>query len=161
MLSLLAIGLFSCSRNVLVNTAPVHYSVEEVEEINLGGIEKNILYYINEHRKSIGLHSLSILNEASVKAAEHSADMAAGRTGFGHDGFEQRVKYIASKTGAYAAAAENIAYGKLTARQVVEGWLNSPGHKKNIEGNYTFTGIGIAKDNKGVIFFTQIFIRKQ
>jgi len=158
MLSLTVMGLLACSHNVFVNTTP---SAAVTEEVNTSGIEKNILYYINEHRKSVGLNALTMMQEASAKAAEHSADMAQRRTGFGHEGFEERVKYIAARTGAYAAAAENVAYGKLSAKQVVEGWLNSPGHKKNIEGNYTFTGIGIAKDDKGTIFFTQIFIRKQ
>jgi len=41
----------------------------------------------------------------------------------------------------------------------VDGWLNSPGHKKNIEGNFTLTGIGYARDHKGNIYFTQIFSR--
>ena len=33
---------------------------------------------------------------------------------------------------------ENVAAGQMTAREVVDGWLNSPGHKKNIEGRFTF-----------------------
>lgn len=57
------------------------------------------------------------------------------------------------------ASAENVAYGQLSAKEVVKGWLNSPGHKKkNIEDNYTLTGIGVYTDKKGVIFFTQIFV---
>jgi uncharacterized protein YkwD len=59
-----------------------------------------------------------------------------------------------------AASAENVAYGQLSAKAVVDGWLKSAPHKKNIEGNYNLTGIGLAKDRKGVIYFTQIFLRK-
>ena len=57
-------------------------------------------------------------------------------------------------------AAENLAYGELSAEAVVKGWINSPGHKKNIEGNYTLTGIGTYQDAKGVIYFTQLFMRQ-
>jgi uncharacterized protein YkwD len=48
----------------------------------------------------------------------------------------------------------------LTAHKVVDGWLHSPGHKKNIEGDYNFTGIGVSKDKNGRIYYTQIFLRK-
>jgi uncharacterized protein YkwD len=47
----------------------------------------------------------------------------------------------------------------MSAREVVDGWLKSPGHKRNIEGDFTLTGIGIASDKQGNIYFTQIFSR--
>jgi uncharacterized protein YkwD len=52
-----------------------------------------------------------------------------------------------------------VASGQMTAREVVNGWLKSPGHKKNIEGNFVLTGIGYARSKKGDIYFTQIFSR--
>ena len=58
------------------------------------------------------------------------------------------------------ASAENVAFGKLSAEGVVKGWINSPRHRKNIEGDYMYMGVGVAKDSKGISFFTQIFIRK-
>lgn len=85
--------------------------------------------------------------------------MATGKTAFSHDGFEQRIAAIKNTTGWITASAENVAYGKLSAKEVVKGWLNSPGHKKNIEGNYQYTGIGIYQDRKGITYFTQIFFR--
>jgi uncharacterized protein YkwD len=54
---------------------------------------------------------------------------------------------------------ENVASGQMTAKEAVEGWLQSPGHKRNIEGNFTLTGIGWAKDKRGMIYFTQIFTK--
>jgi len=42
----------------------------------------------------------------------------------------------------------------------VNSWLNSSGHKKNIEGNYSHTGVGIAKNQYGTLYFTQIFVKK-
>lgn len=156
-LPLVVIGLLSCSKNTMVHDSTAS---SPNKEIRLPGMEKNILYYINEHRKSIGLPALIMLDVASEKAVEHSEDMAKRKTGFGHEGFESRVRYIASKAGTISAAAENVAYGQLSAREVVDGWLHSRGHKKNIEGNYDFTGIGLARDASGIIYFTQIFINK-
>ncbi len=129
-------------------------------EIDVSSMQQDILFYINKHRKAAGLGELQLLNIASVEAAKHSANMAAKRTPFGHTGFEARVAAISKYLGSVSAAAENVADGKLTAQQVVDGWLHSPGHLKNIEGNYTLTGIGMARDAGGVVYFTQIFVRK-
>jgi uncharacterized protein YkwD len=129
-------------------------------DIDTRGMVKDILYYINEYRASIGLPGLQIINEASSEAIKHSIEMASRTTAFGHDGFDERIDNIVKKIGFVHASAENVAYGKLTAKEVVDLWLNSPGHKKNIEGNYALTGIGIAKDADGLIFYTQIFLRR-
>jgi len=45
----------------------------------------------------------------------------------------------------------------MTAKQVVEEWLESSMHRQNIVGPYNVTGIGIAADRKGALYFTQIF----
>jgi uncharacterized protein YkwD len=86
--------------------------------------------------------------------------MARHATAFGHAGFDKRINTITKQIGNIRAAAENVAFGKLTAKQVVDGWLHSPNHKKNIEGDYNFTGIGVAKDNDGLVYYTQIFLNK-
>lgn len=125
-----------------------------------GNMEESILYYINDHRHSLGLVSLQPVTEAARQAYRHSKDMADRKTGFGHEGFDQRIQAIKQQSGWISASAENVAYGQLSAREVVNGWLNSPGHKRNIEGDYRFTGIGVYKDRKGITFFTQIFFRK-
>ena len=56
------------------------------------------------------------------------------------------------------SGAENVAYGAETAEEVVRMWLKSPGHKKNIEGKYNYTGIGIARGRNGQLYYTQLFI---
>lgn len=128
--------------------------------VPLSGMEDKILYYVNQHRKEVGKPPLQMLNAASAEAAKHSSNMASRKTGFGHDGFETRIATIRKSFGTVSAAAENVAYGQLSAKEVVDGWINSSGHRKNMEGSYTYTGIGVAKDRSGTIFFTQIFLRK-
>jgi uncharacterized protein YkwD len=127
-----------------------------------GNIEENILGLINDYRRSRGLSSLQMTDIASYQAAQHSRNMASGKTAFSHDGFEQRIAAIKKAMGAdyMAAAAENVARGQMSAKEVVNGWLKSAGHKKNIEGNYNLTGVGVAQNSKGELFFTQIFLRK-
>jgi uncharacterized protein YkwD len=122
--------------------------------------EKDILFYVNQHRKSLGLGELKMIDVATQQAYKHSKEMATKAVAFSHDGFDNRIEEIKKKIGFIPASAENVAYGYLSAKAVVEGWLNSPGHKKNIEGNYTLTGIGVANDKSGMIYFTQIFIKQ-
>ena len=148
------IAILSCGPKIS-SSEPVHGKTEMPADMT-----KSILDYVNEYRHSKGLSSLRPLDIASRQAYIHSKEMASRETGFGHEGFDQRMQAIKQNIGWITASAENVAYGQLSAREVVKGWLNSPGHKKNIEGNYTFTGIGVYQDRKGIIFFTQIFLRK-
>jgi uncharacterized protein YkwD len=121
-------------------------------------MELEILQYVNDDRKVHGLSPLEMNDMESSLAAKHSQDMARGKVPFGHSGFNTRAKTIQKVIGSNEVG-ENVASGPMTAREVVDGWLHSPGHKKNIEGDFRLTGIGYAMDKKGNIFFTQIFSR--
>jgi uncharacterized protein YkwD len=46
------------------------------------------------------------------------------------------------------------------AREAVESWKNSQGHRNNMLGDYDLTGIGVARNAQGHYFFTQIFLRQ-
>jgi len=153
---LLISSLSACAQKATHST--ISYS--NSRDIDTKGMEKDILYYINQYRASIGLPALQMISAAAEQATKHSIDMANRTTPFGHEGFDERMDNIAKKIGFIHATAENVAYGKLTAKEIVDLWLNSPGHKKNIEGNYTLTGIGLAKDAGGLVFYTEIFLRK-
>ena len=48
----------------------------------------------------------------------------------------------------------------MTSKQVIDAWLKSPAHKANIEGAFDYTGAGVAKDSRGVVYYTQIFVKK-
>ena len=120
---------------------------------------EEILANVNEYRQSKGLSTLTLNSVISAEAEKHSQDMASGRVTFGHDGFSSRIQRISSQLGPAKMSAENVASGNLSAKQVVTNWINSPAHRQNLEGNFTLTGIGTAKNKNGTIYFTQIFIR--
>ena len=101
------------------------------------------------------------MNAVISKAAEaHTHNMAIKELPFGHDGYDERMDGISRQLKNVTANAENVAYGAKNAREVVDMWLHSPGHKKNIEGNYNLTGLGIEKGTDGQLYFTQIFVYK-
>jgi uncharacterized protein YkwD len=122
-----------------------------------GKMASDVLGYVNDYRRKKGLPSLAMNSIISAQAQKHSDNMAAHRTSFGHNGFQRRMKNISSQVRGVNATAENVAFGSLTAKEVVENWLHSPGHRQNIEGPYNLTGIGIATDSRGNLYFTQIF----
>ncbi|WP_118975598.1 CAP domain-containing protein [Taibaiella koreensis] len=134
-------------------------SLLTVSDTFAGSLIDDILRYTNEYRQSKGKPPLELDNEASDQAEAHSRDMAKGRNGFGHEGFNDRVKAVSNSVGKVSAAAENVAYGDMNARQVVDGWIKSKGHRKNMLGDYNLIGIGVAKGRDGALYFTQLFIR--
>lgn len=124
-------------------------------------VERETFDLIQDHRQSLGLTRMQWSNAVAEAARQHSADMAAGRVPFSHDGFEARTDRIRASL-AISGAAENVAYNQgydQPAASAVEGWLESDGHRRNIEnGRYTHTGIGIVKTSDDTYYFTQMFV---
>lgn len=122
-------------------------------------MEQDIFTLINQHRTSISLPALTANVDIANVSRQHSVNMVNQTVAFGHDGFNDRVNTLSGKM-TVTAAAENVAMGYPTASEAVIGWLNSTGHRANIEGNYTHTGIGIGKTTGGTYYYTQIFIKQ-
>ena len=122
-------------------------------------ISREILFYVNEFRRSKGLSALQGNSYISSVALGHSRDMLTGRSPFGHDGFRRRIDRITHELGRLHVAAENVASGPMGAREVVDGWLKSPGHRRNIIGDFRLTGIGVAEAANGMVYFTEIFVQ--
>ncbi len=127
-------------------------------------LERYVHRLVNEHRVSQGLKPLTFNLEISAVARRHSRDMATGRVGFGHGGIESRRQEIAGFI-ARAGVGENV-YTIMSSKspsyvgeKAVAGWLESPGHRRNIEGSYDLTGVGIAQGPGGEYFLTQLFVR--
>lgn len=61
----------------------------------------------------------------------------------------------------YAEIAENVALGYPSAEAVVQGWMNSPGHRANIlNPGVVETGISIARSAAGGLYYCQVFGRR-
>ena len=105
-----------------------------------------MLELTNDERAKAGCGALR-MNSALTKAAEaHAADMVDEHY-FAHDSLDGRSPFDRMKAAGYTggAMAENIAVGYKSPAAVVEGWMNSAGHRKNIL-NCTYTVIGIGYD---------------
>jgi len=124
-----------------------------------GGLNDEVLKYTNQFRKSHRLPALEMQDDLNAIARKHSEDMAKGKCGFGHSGYHQRELQVQKIIKVEYGMAENVAYGATTAKQVFSMWKGSSGHRKNMLGNYKFIGIGTARDARGSIYYTEIFVR--
>ena len=119
----------------------------------------------NIERAKEGLQPLKLNDRLLDAAQDHSNDMARNDF-FNHTGADgltvgDRVRASGYQ---YSTAGENIAAGQTTAAQVVEGWMNSPGHRANIlNPNYTEIGVGYEylQNDTGSVnhnhYWTQVF----
>lgn len=105
---------------------------------------RELVRLVNQHRVSIGCRPLRWNARLARVAQRHSEDMA--RRGFfshvnpdGLDPFE-RMEHASLD---FSRAAENIAAGQTTAREVFSGWMASGRHRANLEAcALTEHGIG-------------------
>jgi uncharacterized protein YkwD len=65
---------------------------------------------------------------------------------------------LAAASYRWQAYAENVAMGQRTAAEVVNGWMQSSGHRANIMNpTYTEMGAGYARDSNGRSYWVQVF----
>jgi uncharacterized protein YkwD len=122
--------------------------------------EDQVSTLINQQRASHNCGPLTTDAKLRTVARAHSTDMSA-RNYFSHtspDGvtFAVRIR----STGYTLGSAENIAWGYRSAADVVNGWMNSPGHRRNILNcAYNRVGVGLAYKSDGSPYWTQDFVR--
>lgn len=123
--------------------------------------ENEVVRLVNIQRAKAGLPALKINWQLSRVARYKSADMA-NKGYFSHNSptygtpFQMMENFGLS----FTAAGENIAYGQRTPAEVMDGWMNSPGHRSNImSGSFSEIGVGLAKNSNGVCYWTQQFMR--
>ena len=116
---------------------------------------------VNQYRASLGLNPLTLKATLSEVSRQHSKDMATGIVPIGHQKFGERIQQIRT-TFSVRSSAENVAWNFSSTEPcytAFRGWINSPGHQKNMVGNFNLTGIGVELGNNGSYYFTQIFIQ--
>lgn len=116
---------------------------------------------VNNHRMRLGKQPLDHLSELGALARAHSEDMATNTVAFGHTGFSQRCNEARIVIGGGNLCAENVAMGQKTVSAVFNSWMNSSGHRANLEqSRVTHTGFGFKQSASGTYYWTQIFIEK-
>ena len=131
---------------------------DTVSEESVHPYVTEILNLVNEERAKAGLSALTldmnITAAANVRAKEIKQSFSHTRpdgSSFSTALKEQGVSYRGS--------GENIAWGQKSPEQVMNGWMNSDGHRANIlNKNFTSMGVGYHQDENGVNYWVQLFI---
>lgn len=121
--------------------------------------EQEVIRLVNEIRVQNGLKALTYDWELSRVARYKSQDMKDNQY-FAHNSpiYGTPFQMIKNFGISYRSAGENIAKGYSTPQAVVNGWMNSSGHRANIlNANYTHIGVGYVA---GGHYWTQMFIAK-
>ncbi|MCM5663033.1 CAP domain-containing protein [Galbibacter mesophilus] len=121
-------------------------------------VEDEILLLINQHRISKNLVPLKKLELAKEQASNHCSHMLEANE-VCHHFFGEREREL--KNNDAIAVGENVAFGFHTAEGVVNAWLKSNSHRRNIEGDFTASGISAIKDAEGNFYYTHIFVKEE
>ena len=116
-----------------------------------------IVELVNEERAKAGLNPLTlqadVTEAAQVRAVE--CETLFSHTRPNGTSFSTALKEAGVS---YRGAGENIAWGQKTPEQVMEGWMNSDGHRANIlNEKYTSIGVGYYQNAAGRNYWSQLF----
>lgn len=124
---------------------------------SVSAFEQEVAKLVNQERAKAGLKALQLDSELSKVARAKSQDMK-DKGYFSHQSptygspFDMMKKFGIT----YKAAGENIAKGQKTPAEVMDAWMNSDGHRKNIlSADFTHIGVGYVDGH-----WTQMFIGK-
>lgn len=161
-LSLTVAILTSCSKyenftGYETETGSFESSINLVSSDKHSTIEAELFALINDYRVSIGLNELQFEPTTFYYSGQHT-DYMIEKGVTSHAKFGERAEKISKRTGA-VYVAENVARNYDTIEEAFEAWLESPGHRKNIEGDYNYSAISIKPNSKGDLYFTQMFFR--
>ncbi|WP_141698966.1 CAP domain-containing protein, partial [Candidatus Marithrix sp. Canyon 246] len=106
--------------------------------------DAELLRLTNLERQKAGVAALSLSNQLNQAAQNHADDMARNNY-FSHTGLNGSKPWDRAKAAGYndSYVGENIAAGNTSPADVIQGWMNSQGHRENIlNSNYTEIGFG-------------------
>jgi uncharacterized protein YkwD len=118
-------------------------------DISLAAAKSSTICLLNRERRSRGLRGFKRNGKLSLASTRHARDMAR-RGYFAHGDFAGRIRATHYLSGVRTwTIGENIAWGSqdyATPREIVRGWMNSPGHRANIlSSRFREIGIGVAR----------------
>ncbi|MDW5324051.1 CAP domain-containing protein [Plantactinospora sp. KLBMP9567] len=120
--------------------------------------EAQVLAIVNRERAANGCAAVVINSDLAEAARLHSQDQGEN-TNMSHTGsdgsdFVERAR----RAGYDRPIGENVAMGYENAAAVMDGWMNSSGHRANILNcDARAMGVGVATGADGRLYWTQVF----
>jgi stress response protein SCP2 len=125
----------------------------------MAGPAAEVVAVTNAERRRHGLAPFTVDARLGAAAQLHTADMLR-RAFFDHQNPDGEQVWDRARTVGYPyrKVAENIAAGQRTAAEVVAGWMDSPGHRRNIlDAELHQIGVGHATGGTYGVLWTQVF----
>lgn len=143
------------------DTARYRFAGAVYDEDDFSYEAKEVVRLVNIERAKNGIAPLTLdmnATDAALIRAKEASNMFSHTRPDGRDCFS-----LLDELGiGYKAAGENIAAGYITPESVVEGWMNSEGHRDNIM-NPEFTKIGVGyyynSECMYVYYWSQFFLK--
>jgi len=126
---------------------------------DVNAFEQEVVKLTNAERTKAGLAPFKTDDKLMAAAREKSQDMQS-KNYFSHTSptFGSPFDRMKALGITYKSAGENIAQGQRTPQEVVQAWMDSPGHRANIlNAKFTHIGVGYVKTGN---YWTQQFIQK-
>lgn len=141
-------------------TQTVHVTMDAAEW-SPEAYAREVFDLTNAEREKYGLSPLKWSDDLAAVATAHSQDMI-DRNYFDHytpEGLSPGDRLHEAGI-SFSVMCENIAAGQATPEDVVEGWMNSPGHRANIlNERVTELGVGYVEGGYYGTYWTQVFRR--
>lgn len=116
--------------------------------------EKEVLRLVNVERSKEGLSELSLYSKLSQASAIRANELLESFSHTRPSGEKCFSVFKEVGINSYYACGENIAMGQKTPEQVVDAWMNSPGHRANIlSWKYRYMGLGFCKTDQGMKYY--------
>lgn len=117
---------------------------------------RRVVDLVNEERAKAGLSEMKLDMDVTAAADVRAREIKQSFSHTRPDG--SSFSTVLQQQGvSYRGCGENIAWGQRTPEQVMNGWMNSEGHRANIlNKNYKNIGVGFYQEN-GVNYWVQLF----
>ncbi|MBP3487818.1 MAG: transporter [Roseburia sp.] len=140
------------------NSAPENKpGQEEGAETEYHAYVLRVVELVNEERAKAGLNPVTLRKNISAAAQVRAQETEVSFSHTRPDGTKFTTA-LAQAGVTYRGAGENIAWGQRTPEQVMNGWMNSAGHRANIlNEKFTSIGVGYYQNAAGTNYWTQLF----
>lgn len=130
---------------------------EETPDAGTLSYAEQVVKLVNAERAKAGLPALEVKADITAAANVRAKEIKQVFSHTRPDG-SNFSSVLKEQNVSYRGAGENIAWGQKTPEQVMNGWMNSSGHRANIlNKNYKNIGVGYYQDEKGTNYWVQLF----
>jgi len=130
---------------------------KEISVIDLEELGAEVFRLTNIERQKAGLPDLSYDEALKKTAVTRAKELVTFYSHTRPDGSECFTAFDENRV-SYRMAGENIAWGQTSPEEVVNAWMNSPGHRSNIlHKSFGRLGTGVEMDSKGNLYWSQNF----